>query len=65
MRIIDFTFALSRNTITRNYQETQIIINLFFIIKELLNRLIYCDINQEIKNSSNYLLIKTILNLKA
>jgi len=35
-----------------------------FITKKITNCLIYCKIDKEIKNLLNYLLIRTILNLK-
>ncbi len=61
---MNIIFALLRNTITRDYEEAQIIINLLFIIKEITNCLIYCKINKEIKKLLNYSLTKTILNIK-
>ncbi len=39
-------------------------INLIFTIKNIINRLIWCEINEEMKNFSDHLLIQTVINLK-
>ena len=41
-----------------------IIINLIFLTEILLNSVIKCDISREMKQFSDHLLIKTILNLQ-
>ena len=56
--------TLLQETITRDYQESQTIIDLIFIIDNISNRLIKCEIDEKIKNLSNYLLIQTIIDLK-
>ena len=62
--IVDDTLTLSKNTITRNYQKSQTIINLIFTSNDITNRLIRCEINENMKNSSNHLFIQTIIDLK-
>ncbi len=54
---IDASLALSQDIITRNYQESQMTINLIFTTDNIMNRLIQCKINEEMKNFSNHLLI--------
>ncbi len=61
---INASLALSQDTITRNYQESQTTINLIFMINNIMNRLIWCKINKEMKNFSNHLLIQTIIDLR-
>ncbi len=61
---IDASLALSQDTITRNYQESQMTINLVFTTENITNRLIWCEINEEMKNFSDHLLIQTVINLK-
>ncbi len=61
---IDASLALSQDTITRNYQESQMTINLIFTTDDIMNRLIQCEINEEMKNFSDYLLIQTIIDFK-
>ena len=48
----------------RDYQGSRTIIDLFFITDLLANRIISCGVDEEIKNSLDYLLTKTILNLE-
>ncbi len=62
IRDINATLALLQDNIIRDYQKTRIIIDLIFITISLVNKLIYCKINNKIKNFSNYVLVKTILN---
>ncbi len=52
---INASLALSWDTITRNYQESQMTINLIFITDDIMNQLIQCEINEEMKNFSNHL----------
>ncbi len=61
---IDASLALFQNTITRNYQESQMTINLIFTTDDIMNQLIRCEINKEMKNFSDHLSIQTIINLK-
>ncbi len=61
---IDASLALSQDTITRNYQESQMIINLVFMTKSITNRLIQCEINEEMKNFLDHLLIQTVIDLR-
>ncbi len=37
--------------ITRNYQRFQTIINLIFMTNDIMNQLIWCEIDEEMKNS--------------
>ena len=61
---IDASLALSQDTITRNYQESQMTIDLIFTTENITNRLIQCKINEEMKNFSDHLLIQTVIDLK-
>ncbi len=48
----------------RNYQESQTTIDLIFMTNDIMNQLIWCKINKEIKNFSNHLLIQKIIDFK-
>ena len=48
----------------KDYQEFQTTINLIFTTDDIMNQLIWCEINEEMKNFSDHLLIQTIINLK-
>ncbi len=61
---IDASLALSQDTITRNYQESQMTIDLIFTTENITNRLIQCEINEEMKNFSDHLLIQTVIDLR-
>ncbi len=61
---INALLALSWNIITRNYQESQMTINLIFTTDDIMNWLIWCEINKEMKNFSDYLLIQIIIDFK-
>ncbi len=61
---IDASLALFRSTITRNYQESQMTIDLIFTTDDIMNQLIWCKINEEMKNFSDHLLIQTIIDLR-
>ncbi len=61
---IDALLALFRSTITRNYQESQMTIDLIFTTDDIMNQLIWCKINEEMKNFSDHLLIQTIIDLR-
>ena len=64
MRFIDATLLLFKNIIIKNYQELKIIINLFFIIRKVIDKLIFCEIIHKIKNSFDHLFIDIIFDLK-
>ena len=49
--------ALSQDTITKDYHEFQMIIDLIFTTNDIMNQLIQCKIDEEMKNFSNHLLI--------
>ncbi len=61
---IDALLALSQDIITRNYQESQMTINLIFTTDDIMNQLIWCEINKEMKNFSDHLLIQTIIDFR-
>ncbi len=41
----------------KDYQESQMTIDLIFTTDDIMNQLIQCEINEEMKNFSNHLLI--------
>ncbi len=61
---IDASLALSQDIIMKDYQESQMTINLIFTTESITNKLIWCEINKEMKNFSNHLLIQTVIDLK-
>jgi len=61
---IDASLTLFQDIIMKDYQESQTIIDLIFMTKSIINRLIQCEINEEMKNFSDHLLIQTVINLK-
>ncbi len=61
---INALLALSQDTITRNYQESQMTINLIFMTDDIMNQLIWCEINEEMKNFSDHLLIQIIIDFR-
>ncbi len=61
---INALLALSWNTITKDYQESQMTIDLIFTTDDIMNQLIQCEINEEMKNFSDHLSIQTIINLR-
>ncbi len=61
---INASLALSQDTITRNYQESQTTINLIFTTDDIMNQLIWCEINKKMKNFSDHLLIQTIIDFR-
>ena len=65
MQNVDVSLTLSKNIITRDYQRAQIIIDLSFITDDVADRLIYCEINNEVKNAFDYLSMRTVINLRA
>ena len=64
MRIADVTLSLSRDIVTRDYQNFKIIIDLSFATAKIADRLISCDVIHELKNSFDHLFIDTVFNLK-
>ncbi len=54
---INALLALSQDTITKDYHEFQMIIDLIFTTNDIMNQLIQCKIDEEMKNFSNHLLI--------
>ena len=65
MQSANVLLTLFKNIITRDYKRTQIIINLNFIINEIVDKLIYCEINNKIKNASYHLSMRIIMNFRA
>ncbi len=56
--------TLFQDTITRDYQESQMMIDLIFMTDNITNKLIRCEINKKMKNFSNHLLIQTVIDLR-
>ena len=65
MRFVDAILSLFKNTIIKNYQESKIIIDLSFATQKVVNKLIFCEIIHEMKNSSDHLFIGTTFDLRA
>ena len=65
MRSVNATLLLSWNIITRNYQDSKIIIDLSFAITDIAEKLKFCEIIHEVKNFFNHLFICTIFDLRA
>ncbi len=61
---VNASLTLSWDMITRNYQKSQMTIDLIFTTDDIMNRLIRCEIDEEMKNFSDHLLIQTIINLR-
>ncbi len=61
---VNASLMLSQDMITRNYQRSQITINLIFTTDDIMNQLIQCEINEEMKNFSDHLLIQTIIDFR-
>ncbi len=61
---VDTSLMLFQDTIMRNYQKFQMTINLIFTTDDIMNQLIRCEINEEMKNFSDHLLIQTIINFR-
>ncbi len=61
---INASLMLFQDMITRNYQRSQMTIDLIFTTDDIMNWLIQCKINEEIKNFSDHLLIQTIINFR-
>jgi len=58
---VNASLTLSQDIITRNYQKSQMTINLIFTTNDIMNQLIRCEINEEMKNFSNH--FKLIIEL--
>ncbi len=61
---VDALLTLSQDMITRNYQKSQMTIDLIFTTNDIMNWLIWCKINEEMKNFSDHLLIQIIIDFK-
>ncbi len=61
---VNASLMLFQDMITRNYQRSQMTINLIFTTDDIMNQLIWCEINEEMKNFSDHLLIQTIINFR-
>ncbi len=61
---INASLALFQDIIIRDYQESQTTIDLIFTTNDIMNRLIQCEINEEMKNFSDHLLIQTIIDFR-
>ncbi len=61
---IETSLMLFQDTITRNYQESQTMIDLIFMTDNIINKLIKCEINKKMKNFLNHLSIQTIIDFK-
>ncbi len=61
---INASLTLSQDMITRDYQRSQMTIDLIFTTDDIMNQLIWCKINKEMKNFSNHLSIQTIIDFK-
>ncbi len=61
---VNVSLTLSQDMITRNYQRSQMTINLIFTTDDIMNQLIQCEINEEMKNFSDHLLIQTIIDFR-
>ena len=64
IREVDVSLTLLRDIIIKDYQDVRTTINLFFTTFEIINKLIYCEIDDEMKNSFDHLSIKIMLNLR-
>ena len=64
MCFVNATLSLFKNIIIKNYQKSKIIIDLFFAIQKIVNKVIFCEIIHEMKNSFDHLFIDTIFDLK-
>ena len=64
MREANATLTLLENIIIKDYHEKRTTINLFFTTNILINRLIRCDINRSIKNSSNHLFVEICVKFR-
>ena len=64
MRILNVTLLLFQNIVIKKIFNIKIFINLLFATVEIVDRLIFCDVIHEMKNSFDYLFIDTIFNLR-
>ncbi len=61
---VNALLMLSQDTITRDYQKSQMTINLIFTTDDIMNQLIWCEIDEEMKNFSDHLSIQTIIDFR-
>ncbi len=61
---VNALLTLFQDTITRNYQRSQMTIDLIFTTDDIMNQLIWCKINEEMKKISDHLLIQTIIDFR-
>ncbi len=61
---VNASLMLFQDIIMRNYQRFQTTIDLIFTTDDIMNWLIWCEINEEMKNFSDHLLIQIIINLR-
>jgi len=61
---VDVLLMLFQDTITRNYQRFQMTIDLIFMTDDIMNQLIQCEIDEEMKNFSNHLSIQIIIDFR-
>ena len=61
---VDALLMLFQDTITRNYQRFQMTIDLIFMTDDIMNQLIQCEIDEEMKNFSNHLSIQIIIDFR-
>ncbi len=61
---INALLMLFQDIIMKDYQRFQMIINLIFMINDIINQLIRCKINEKMKNFSDHLLIQTIIDFR-
>ncbi len=61
---VNALLMLSQDMITRNYQRFQMTIDLIFTTDDIMNQLIQCEINEEMKKISDHLLIQTIIDFR-
>ncbi len=61
---VNALLMLSQDTITRDYQKSQMTINLIFTTDDIMNQLIWCKIDEEMKNFSDHLSIQTIIDFR-
>ncbi len=61
---VNASLMLFQDMITRNYQKSQMTINLIFTTDDIMNQLIQCEIDEKMKNFSDHLLIQTIIDFR-
>ncbi len=61
---VNALLTLSQDTIMKDYQRSQTTIDLIFTTDNIMNQLIQCKINEEMKNFSDHLLIQIIIDFR-